>query len=49
MGSYELIGADLLADGLAKKTKGDLLHRALIRHDPEKVARIVMRSLNGGI
>ena len=44
---YELIGADLIADGIVKKAKGDALHRALIRHDPEKVAKIVMRSLNG--
>lgn len=40
-GAYELIGADLIADGLAKVAKGDVLHRSLIRHSPEKLAKIL--------
>lgn len=46
-GKYQIIGADVLADGLAKKPKGDVIHRTLIRHDPDKLAKIVMRLLTG--
>lgn len=44
-GGHELVGANLLANGLARKTKGDVLHRALIRHNPERLAQILMRLL----
>lgn len=42
-GSYECVGANLLASGLAKKAKGDALPRALIRHDPATLAKLLMR------
>lgn len=35
------IGADLLADGIAKTAKKDMLRRTLIRHDPDKLARTI--------
>lgn len=39
------IGADLLASGVAKTKKVDLLRRTLIRHDPDKLARAIMELL----
>jgi uncharacterized cofD-like protein len=39
---YELIGKDFLADGVAKTAKKDLLRRTLIRHDPDKLAKILI-------
>jgi 2-phospho-L-lactate transferase/gluconeogenesis factor (CofD/UPF0052 family) len=42
-GEFELIGADLLAGGLAKTPKTDLLRRTLIRHDSDKLAKVLMR------
>ena len=44
-GDFELIGADLLADTLAKTAKKDLLRRTLIRHDPLKLAEVLITSL----
>jgi len=38
----QYVGADLLADGIAKTAKTDLLRRTLIRHDPDKLARVIM-------
>lgn len=43
---YEIIGKDLLADGIAKTAKKDLLRRTLIRHDPDKLAKILMQLLS---
>lgn len=43
---YGLVGRDLLADGVAKTPKKDLLRRTLIRHDPDKLAKIIMQLLN---
>ncbi len=43
---YELAGKDLLADGLAKTPKKDLLRRTLIRHDPEKLAKALMQLIS---
>ena len=42
---YELIGANLLAGGLAKLSKGDKLHRVLIRHNPDALAELIMKCL----
>lgn len=44
-GDFELIGANLLADSLAKTAKTDLLRRTLIRHDPDKLAKALMQYL----
>lgn len=41
-GDFELIGANLLADGIAKTAKKDMLNRTLIRHDPDKLAKVLM-------
>lgn len=41
-GGYQLLGANVLANGLVKKAKGDVLQRALIRHDPSRLAKILM-------
>lgn len=35
------IGADVLADGIAKKAQGDVLQRSLIRHSPQKLAKVL--------
>lgn len=42
---YELIGKDLLADGVAKTPKKDLLRRTLIRHDSDKLAKALIKIL----
>jgi uncharacterized cofD-like protein len=42
---YELVGRDLLAEGVAKTPKKDLLRRTLIRHDPDKLAKILINML----
>ncbi|HEY4522456.1 MAG TPA: gluconeogenesis factor YvcK family protein [Candidatus Paceibacterota bacterium] len=39
--SYKLIGADLLSDAVAKKSKTDVVNRALIRHDSDKLAKVI--------
>ena len=39
---YALVGANLLADGIARTAKKDLLRRTLIRHDPDKLAAILI-------
>lgn len=38
-----LIGANLLADTIAKTAKKDLLRRTLIRHDSDKLAKVIMQ------
>ncbi len=40
---YQLVGKDLIADGVAKTPKKDLLRRTLIRHDPDKLAKVLMQ------
>jgi len=42
-GKYKLIGANLLAEDVAKVAKGDKLHRSLIRHSPAKLAKILAK------
>jgi hypothetical protein len=44
-GPFELIGTNLLADGLAKTSATDILRRTLIRHDPDKLAKALMQYL----
>ena len=44
-GDFELIGTNLLSDGLANVPKVDLLRRTLIRHDPEKLAKTILQLL----
>ncbi len=43
---YKLIGTDLLSEIKVKVKKGDTLswQRALIRHDPEKLAKAILRA-----
>jgi uncharacterized cofD-like protein len=36
------VGADVLANGIAKVSKVDMLQRTLIRHDPQKLAKALM-------
>lgn len=43
---YELIGKDLLAEGIASTAKKDMLYRTLIRHDSHKLAREIIKLLN---
>jgi uncharacterized cofD-like protein len=42
-GDFELVGANLLAGDLAKTAKKDMLRRTLIRHDPDKLAKVLMQ------
>jgi uncharacterized cofD-like protein len=44
-GGYRLIGRDLLADGIARTPKKDILRRTLIRHDQKKLAAALMQLL----
>lgn len=47
-GKFVLIGTSLLADGLAKTAntaKTDSVRRTLIRHDPDKLAKVLMQLL----
>lgn len=37
------IGADILAEGIAKTSKKDLLRRTLIRHDADKLAKVLVK------
>jgi len=43
---YKLIGANLLSEGKVKVKKGDPLawQRALIRHDPDKLAKAILKA-----
>ena len=41
---FKLIGATLLADGIAKKSKSDRALHSLIRHDPDKLARAILKA-----
>ena len=43
---YELVGKDLLADGVATTAKKDMLRRTLIRHDPDKLAKVIIKLLD---
>jgi hypothetical protein len=47
-GKFTLIGTSLLADGLAKTAKTaktDSVRRTLIRHDPDKLAKVLIKYL----
>lgn len=44
-GDFELLGVNLLADELAKTSKTDLIRRTLIRHDPDKLAKTLIKYL----
>ena len=39
---YQVVHADMLADLLIQKPKSDQLKRSLIRHDPDKLAKVIM-------
>lgn len=43
--SFELVGTNLLSEKLAKTAKKDLLRRTLIRHDSDKLAKIIAQLL----
>ena len=40
--SFKVISADLLSNKLVRKQPGDRLNRSLIRHDPDKLAKICL-------
>ena len=42
---YKVIRRDFLSSKIAKKAKGDKLRRSMIRHDPKKLARAIMKLL----
>lgn len=44
-GKFALIGTNLLANGLAKTAKTDSVRRTLIRHDPDKLAKVLIKYL----
>src|SRR6185436_10103952 len=37
----KIVKADLLSKTIYKKAKGDVLHRSLLRHDSDKVAKLI--------
>lgn len=43
-----VVRADIVATGLVKKDKGDVLVRSLVRHDSEKIAKELCRIFRGG-
>lgn len=43
---FRIIEADLISTELIKRTRGDLLKRSLIRHDPDKLATVCIKILN---
>ncbi len=47
-GDREVIKADLVANSLIKKDKGDTLDRSFVRHDPDKVANELYRIFRKG-
>jgi len=44
----EIIRADLVANSVIKKDKGDTLDRSLVRHDPDKVAKELYKIFRKG-
>lgn len=46
LAGYDVKHVDVLASGVAKISKADKLRRVLIRHDPDKLARVLMRIMN---
>ena len=44
-GNLQVVKADFLSKIIYKKPKGDVLHRSLLRHDSDKVARIIWEIL----
>lgn len=43
---YKVISADLLSPKRIKREKGDLLARSLVRHDPDKIAKLCVKIWN---
>lgn len=43
---YTVVSTDLLSEKVIRREKGDSLQRSLIRHSPEKIARVCMKLLN---
>lgn len=43
---YSVIQADLVRDTLLEKSSGDILRRSIIRHDPKKLAAVIMSFIN---
>lgn len=42
----KMIEADLLAEKIYIKSKADVLHRSILRHDPNKLANTIFRMIN---
>lgn len=45
LGKVKVIASDLLCNTVAKKAKGDALHRSFLRHDSDKVAKLIWELL----
>ena len=43
---FKIIQGDLIRNKTVKKQQGDHLKRSLIRHDPDKLARLCIKTLN---
>jgi uncharacterized cofD-like protein len=41
LSNVEIISADLLSNQIFQKSKGDILHRSLLRHDSDKLAKVI--------
>ncbi len=46
LSGLEIIKKDFLSQVIHKKNKGDILHRSLLRHDSDKVAKIIWELIN---
>ena len=44
--SFKIIEADLLSKKLVRKEKSDNLQRSLVRHSPDKIAKLCLKILN---
>ncbi|MBU1104309.1 YvcK family protein [Candidatus Parcubacteria bacterium] len=45
-GTYKVLRGDFLAEGVVARDKGDTLKRSLVRHDPEKLAKVLVKLLD---
>ena len=43
---YRVIRADLLSASVVQKAKGDSLKRSIIRHDPQKIAKELLKLMD---
>ena len=45
--NYKVISKNLIRDVIVKADKNDVLRRGIIRHDPEKLAKEIIKIIDG--